>query len=111
MGNYSTLPQQRMLLAVYLAHIKLGTGRRLADWAKVRLLSVIVRTILRKHLLNARMPDALMMAAHAASEDLRTRLALGSSWEAAQAQAIRVAPVALHMLSILATSKLCPEPA
>lgn len=100
-GYSPSFSQQRLLLAVYLAHIKLGDGSRLAHWAKVRYSGELAYSLLCQHLLHPQLPDELMLAAHQASEDLRARLPRGCSWEAAQAQAIRVLPVALRVLSVL----------
>ena len=100
-GYTPPLPHQRLLLAVYLAHIKLGDGSRLAHWAKVRYSCELAQDLLRQHLLHPQLPDELMLAAHQACEDLRSRLPKGCSWKAAQSQAIRVLPVALRVLGVL----------
>ncbi|RZK26488.1 MAG: hypothetical protein EOO63_14625 [Hymenobacter sp.] len=108
-GCFPSFSQQRLLLAVYLAHIKLGDGSRLAHWAKVRYSGELAYALLCQHLLHPQLPDELMLAAHQASEDLRARLPRGCSWEAAQAQAIRVLPVALRVLSVLNAPVLRPQ--
>lgn len=108
-GYTPPLSQQRLLLAVYLAHIKLGDGSRLAHWAKTRYSSELAQVLLRQHLLHPQLPDDLMLAAHRASEDLRARLPRGCAWEQAQAQAIRVLPVALRVLGVLCAPMLQPQ--
>ena len=101
MSDFTSLSEQRLHLAVYLAHIRLGDGTRLAHWAKTRYSCTLARQLLRHYLLHPQLTDELMTTAHQASEALRARPELDHCWTAAQAQATRVLPVALRVLNVL----------
>lgn len=96
-----SLTTQRLELAVYLAHIRLGNGGRRADWAKVRYCCDVARQLLRRYLVCPHLADELTVAAHQASEALRTQPDWDDSWNTTRTHAVQVVPVALRVLSVL----------
>lgn len=109
MGESTLLSEQRLHLAVYLAHIRLGDGTRLAHWAKARYSCTLARQLLRRYLLHPQLPDELMLTAHQASEALRARPELAHCWADAQAQAAHVLPVALRVVGHIMHAEMeCP---
>ena len=90
-------------MAACLGHIKRADGSLEKDWSIAEIAWRGAYDVLRKYQAHAYLPDKLMEEAFAASEDLRTRLALALDWPATQAQAERVLPVVMRLLYVVGT--------
>ena len=90
------------MVAGYLAHLKRADGSLSKDWAMARLAWATARDVLKKHVADVRLPEDLTVAAHEALEDVRRNDSIRLEWAAAQAQAQRVLPVVLRVLTVLA---------